>query len=69
MSVDVRRCKYGYITGYQSVHLINGDIAKVALMLSTDNLSTGRTARLKGGNVNVVHDGQRWVECNLCGVA
>lgn len=70
MSVDIsciRKC--GTYTKYQDVHLLNGRIAKVAIRLDQQGALTGRTVYLNGGNVNVVYDGEKWIECNPCEVA
>lgn len=63
MSVDIsctRKC--GTYTKYQDVHLNNGRVAKVAIRLDQQGVLTGRTVYLNGGNVNVVYDGEKWIE-------
>jgi hypothetical protein len=63
MSIEISRInKYGKFTKHQDVHLNNGDIARVAIWLNDAAIGTGRTVRLKGGNVVVRYDGEKWTE-------
>jgi hypothetical protein len=63
MSVEISRInKYGTFTKRQDVHLNNGDVVKVSIWLNDAIVDTGRTVRLKGGNVLVRYDGEKWIE-------
>jgi hypothetical protein len=63
MSVEISRTsKYGDVTKYQSVHLSNGNTAKVPILLDAGSRTSGRTVWLRGGNVRVEYDGQQWIE-------
>jgi len=63
MSIEISRInKYGKFTKRQDVHLNNGDVVRVAIWLNDAIVDTGRTVRLKGGNVLVRYDGEKWIE-------
>lgn len=55
-------------TKKQHVYLLSGEVVYLPIRLDQESFSSGRTIYLDGGNVNVAHDGYKWVECNPEGV-